>query len=493
MPAYAKFMKEILSRRRRLSEESDTIMLTEECSAILQRKQPPKLKDPGSFTVPVNIEGVAIEKALCDLGASINLMPLTMFERLEIREVTPTMITLQLADRSIKRPYGIIEDGLVRVDKFVFPVYFVVLDMEEDTALNSATRKDHFPLPFIDQMLDKLAGKQFYCFLDGYSGYNQIAVSPDDQEKTAFTCPYGVFAYKRMSFGLCNAPATFQRCMFAIFADLIEDGIEIFMDDFSVFGPTFDRCLNNLALVLQRCQANNLVFNWEKCHFMVRDGIVLGHRVSDQGLEVDKAKIEVIEKLPPPTSIKTVRSFLGHAGFYRRFIKDFSKIAKPMTNLLEKDAPFIFDESCLEAFKVIKDKFVTAPVIMAPDWTLPFEIMCDASDNALGAVLCQKKNKVLHTIYYASKVLNEAQMNYSTTEKEFLAVVFACEKFRSYIIGSMVIVHTDHGALKHLFAKQDSKPRLIRWVLLLQEFDLEIKDRRGKDNGVADHLSRLEE
>ena len=164
-----------------------------------------------------------------------------------------------------------------------------------------------------------------------------------------------------------------------------------------------------------------------------------------------------------------------------------------MTNLLEKDAPFIFYESCLEAFKKIKDKLVTAPVIIAPDWTLPFEIMCDASDNALGAVLCQKKDKVLHTIYYASKVLNEAQRNYSTTEKEFLAVVFACEKFRSYILGSKIIVHTDHGALKHLFAKQDSKPRLIRWVLLLQEFDLEIKDRRGKDNGVADHLSRLEE
>ncbi|XP_057418680.1 uncharacterized protein LOC130712881 [Lotus japonicus] len=341
-------------------------------------------------------------------------------------------------------------------------------------------------------MLEKLAGHKYYCFLDGYSGYNQIVVAPEDQEKTAFTCPYGVFAYRRMPFGLCNAPSTFQRCMFAIFSDLIEHCIEIFLDDFSVFGPTFDECLHNLTLVLKRCQETNLVLNWEKCHFMVRDGIVLGHRVSEKGLEVDREKIEVIDKLPPPSNIKGVRSFLGHAGFYRSFIKDFSKIAKPMTNLLEKDAPFIFDEHCVSGFNLIKHRLVTAPVIVAPDWSLPFEIMCDASDIDVGAMLCQKKEKVLHAIYYASKVLNEAQRNYTTTEKELLAIVFACEKFRSYVVGSKVIVHTDHSALKHLLSKQDSKPMLIRWILLLQEFDLEIKDKKGKDNGVADHLSRIE-
>src|ERR1044072_3328124 len=257
------------------------------------------------------------------------------------------------------------------------------------------------------------------------------------------------------------------------------------MDDFSVFGSNFDACLENLALLLDRCKENNLVLNWEKCHFMVRDGIVLGHRVSEEG-------IEVIEKLPPPLSVKGIRSFLGHAGFYRRFIKDFSKIAKPMTNLLEKDTPFIFDEKCVDAFEQIKLKLITAPIIVAPDWSLPFEIMCDASNLAVGAVLCQKDEKVLHTISYASKVLNEAQRNYTTTEKELLSVVYACEKFRQYILGFKVIVHTDHAAIKHLFSKQESKPRLNRWILLLQEFDLEIKDRRGKDNGVADHLSRIE-
>ncbi|KAL4281705.1 hypothetical protein GQ457_03G016670 [Hibiscus cannabinus] len=252
--------------------------------------------------------------------------------------------------------------------------------------LNKATRKDHFPLPFIDQMLDRLAGKQFYCFLDGYSGYNQIAIAPEDQSKTTFTCPYGTFAFRRMPFGLCNAPATFQRCMTAIFSDLNEDCLEIFMDDFSTFGEDFDSCLSNLEKVLKRCKETNLVLNWEKCHFMVDEGIVLGHKISSKGMEVDKAKIEVISKLPPPTTVKGIRSFLGHAGFYRRFIEDFSKITKPLCSLLEQGRPFEFNKDCTKAFNLLKQKLVTAPIVEPPDWKLPFELMCDASDYAVEAV-----------------------------------------------------------------------------------------------------------
>ncbi|KAL5555647.1 hypothetical protein UlMin_037883 [Ulmus minor] len=198
---------------------------------------------------------------------------------------------------------------------------------------------DHFPLPFIDQMLERLSGHDYYCFLDGYSGYNQIPLAPEDQEKTTFTCPY------------------------------------VFMDDFSVFGSSFDNCLANLALVLQRCVDTNLVLNWDKCHFMVREGIVLGHRISVKGIEVDQAKID------------GVRSFLGHAGFYRRFIKDFSKITKPLCELLVKDAVFDFSKDCLHAFETLKEKLISSPIIVAPDWELPFTLMCDASDYAIGAVL----------------------------------------------------------------------------------------------------------
>ncbi|CAL9025924.1 unnamed protein product [Prunus brigantina] len=357
--------------------------------------------------------------------------------------------------------------------------------------LNTATSKDHFPLPFIDQMLERLAGHSHYCFLDGYSGYNQIAIAPEDQEKTTFTCPFGTFAYRRMPFGLCNAPATFQRCMMSIFSDMVERFIEVFMDDFSVFGDSFDQCLHNLSKVLARCEQTNLVLNWEKCHFMVNQGIVLGHVISSKGIEVDKAKIDLIASMPSPTSVKEVRSFLGHAGFYRRFIKDFSKIARPLCNLLAKDMDFVFDQNCENAFNALKKMLTTAPIIIPPDWSLPLELMCDASDYAVGAVLGQRVAKKPHAIYYASRTLNDAQLNYSTTENELLAVIFALEKFRSYLITNKVIIYTDHAALKYLLAKKDAKPRLIRWILLLQEFDLEIKDKKGSENVVADHLSRL--
>ena len=194
----------------------------------------------------------------------------------------------------------------------------------------------------------------------------------------------------------------------SIFSDMIEEILEVFIDDFSVYGKTFDHCLENLDMVLQRCQEKDLVLNWEKCHFMVREGIVLGHLVSERGIEVDRAKIEVIEKLLPPVNVKGIRSFLGHAGFYRRFIKDFSQIARPLTNLLAKDVPFGFADECLRAFEILKKALVSAPIIQPPDWTLPFEIMCDADDYAVGAVLGQTKDKKHHAIAYASKTLSGA-------------------------------------------------------------------------------------
>ncbi|CAM8973094.1 unnamed protein product [Rhodiola kirilowii] len=249
------------------------------------------------------------------------------------------------------------------------------------------------------------------------------------KKRTTFTCPYGTFAYRRMPFGLCNAPGTFQRCMMAIFSEFIEEIMEVFMDDFSVYGSSFDDCLTNLAKVLK-----------------------------DRGIEVDKAKVEVIEKLPPPRDFKGIRSFLGHA-------------------------------ECSMAFEKLKKPLVTAPIIQPPNWDLPFELMCDASDYAIGAVLGQRVDKKLHAIHYTSKVLNGAQMQYSTTKKELLAIVYVFDKFRPYLMGSKT---PDHAAIKYLLSKKDSKPRLLIWILSLQEFDIEIKDKKGVENLVADHLSRLE-
>ncbi|GJY32314.1 reverse transcriptase domain-containing protein [Tanacetum coccineum] len=283
--------------------------------------------------------------------------------------------------------------------------------------LNAATQKDHFPLPFMDQMLERLAGNEFYFFLDGFSRYFQIPIDPQDMEKTTFTCPYGTLAYRRMPFGLCNALGTFQRCMMAIFHDMIEKTMEVFMDDFSVFGDSFDS-----------------------------EGIVLGHKISKSGIEVDRAKVDVIAKLPHPTTVKGT----------------------------------------------LKKKLTEALILVVPDWNLPFELMCDASDFTIGAVLGQRKMKHFQPIHYASKTMTEAQIHYTTTEKEMLAVVYAFEKFWPYVVLSKSIVYTDHLALKYLMNKQDAKLRLLRWVLLLQEFDITIRDKKGSENLAADHLSRLE-
>ena len=274
--------------------------------------------------------------------------------------------------------------------------------------LNSVTKKDHYPLPFPDQILVKLYGHNFYCFLGGYSRYNQIEIHEQDQEKSTFTCLVGTFAFKRIHFGLCNVPATFQGCMNAMFSDLVGDCLEIFMDDFSVFGSSFDLCLANLTKVLDICVKNKLVLSWEKSHFMVDEGIVLGHHISKNGLEVDKAKVEVIKKLNLPTTIKQLRGFLGHAGFYRRFIKDFAKISKPLTHFLYKNIDFILDEKAKNSFLQIKEALINAPIMQAPDWTLPFELMYDASIHVVGAVLGQRVDKKPVAIYYASKTLGGA-------------------------------------------------------------------------------------
>nr|GFB67694.1 reverse transcriptase domain-containing protein [Tanacetum cinerariifolium] len=194
---------------------------------------------------------------------------------------------------------------------------------------------------------------------------------------------------------------------------------------------------------------------------MCKERNVLGHKISKSEIEVDRAKVDVIANLPHSTTVKCVRSFLGHAGFYRRLMQDFSKIARPMTHLLEKETPFVFSKECVDAFDTLKKKLTEAPILVVPDWNLPFELMCDASDFAIGT-------------------------------KEMLAVVYAFEKFRPYLILSKSIMYTDHSALKHLLSKQDGKPRLLRWVLLLQEFDITIRDKKGYENLVADHLSRLE-
>ncbi|XP_049406179.1 uncharacterized protein LOC125869784 [Solanum stenotomum] len=384
MPGYAKFMKDLVTKNRFVS--IDFSMDIHHCSSIATRSLVQKKEDPVSA-----IEVVTDEE-----------MRVPIEERMAVETLAAVLMNFEADFRSD---------------------YVETAKPSSETIHRGDTGAGTEIVTQSPQMLDRLAGKGWYCFLDGYFGYNQISIAPEDQEKTTFTCPYGIFVFKRMPFVLCNAPTTFQRCMMSIFSDMVEDTLEVFMDDFSVVGDTFDDYLFNLCRALQRCEEANLVLNWEKCHFMGKKGMVLGNKVSQKGIEVDKVEIEVIEKLPPLICVKGIRTFLGHARFYRRFIKDFSKIAHPMCKILEKEVKFVFDEACLKTFECPKENLISVPVITGPDWADPFE--------------------------------------------ELLVVVYAFEKFRAYLLGTKVIIHRNHAALRYLMAKKDAKPRLIRWVLVL--------------------------
>ncbi|XP_050919228.1 uncharacterized protein LOC127136747 [Lathyrus oleraceus] len=429
VPKYAKFLKDLCTNKRRM-KGGERVNLGRNISAFIHLK-------PHS-------EKVTGEQNVSAISQHTGLI-------------------VQLENRSNARPAGIVEDVLVQGD--MFPTGEVVVnevvyaaDALDIPAAPKSPSIEQPPFLELKQLPDNLK----YAYLESdekfpviissnldsdqenkllqenklpviiYSNLPCIHIAPEDQEKTTFTCPFGKFSYRRMPFGLCNAPGTFQRCMISIFSEFIENCMEVFMDAFTVYGSSFDACLKSLNMVLERCIETDLVLNYEKCHFMVEQGIVLGHIISEKGIAVDPAKIDVISTLPYPSCVREIRSFLGHAGFYKRFIKEFSKIALPLSNLLKNDVTFNFDDKCKQAFDFLKKALTSAPIIQPPDWTLPFKIMC-----------------------------------------------------------SKVVVFTDHAALKYLLKKPEAKPRLIQWMLLLQEFNVEIKDKSGAKNLVADHLSRI--
>ncbi|GJY85999.1 reverse transcriptase domain-containing protein [Tanacetum coccineum] len=556
MPNYGKFLKDLVSNKNKL-EKISAAFLTKECSAILQNKIPPKLGDLRSFLIPCKLANSVEYLALADLDASIILMPFSLYAELSRTTLKPTRMSIRLANHTYQYPMGVAENMLVQVEKFVFPIDFIILQMEDDDRvplilgrpllhivdaiirvknkelnlgigedratfhIDKAMQHSHvnddtcFSMDVInditedefDALLDdskpflntsekiiKLLDAGIIYAIEDSPWISPVHCVPKKGGMTIVANEDNELVLTRTITGwrVCIDYPTLQRCMIAIFQDMLETSMEVFMEDFSVFGDSFDSCLNNLEQMLIRCKQAHLVLNWEKSYFMVTEGIVLGHKVSHKGLEVDKAKIDMIAKLPPPTNVKAVRSFLGHAGFYRRFMKDFSKISRPMTKLLEKDSVFNFNEECNKAFETLKENLTNAPIMVSPNWSLPFELMCDASDFFVGSVLGQREEKQFRPIHFASKTLNSAQQNYTVIEKELLVVVFAFDKFRSYLVLSKTVVFTDHAAIKYQFSKQDAKPRLIRWILLLQEFDIKIKNKKGVENVAADHLSRLE-
>jgi hypothetical protein len=333
--------------------------------------------------------------------------------------------------------------------------------------LNAATKKDYFPLPFTDIILDHVSGHECYSFLDGFSGYNQVFIRKGDQLKTTFTTEWGTFAFNQMPFGLCNAPGTFQRLMMDIFKDFLRHFLEVFIDDFAVFSLRMEHH-QFLRKTFQRCRETGLKLHPGKCFLGMESGVLLGHVVSKQGLEVDSDKVRAILALLAPTTVREVRGFLGCVGYYRRFIISYAKVATPLTELLKRETDFVWTDRRQQAFEELKKALTTAPILSPPDWEQEFHVILDASGWCLGAILWQcGEDRREKPIYYASRQMSPAERNYTTTEREALAVVYACKKFRHYLLGYRIVFHTDHNSLKHLVNKPDLSGRIARWILLL--------------------------
>ncbi|CAM6128366.1 unnamed protein product [Calypogeia fissa] len=337
-----------------------------------------------------------------------------------------------------------------------------------------------------------VAGHEVYSFLDGYSRYNQIWIKKEDQLKTAFTTEWGIFVFRRMPFGLCNAPRMFQRLMMNVFHDYLRKFLEIFVDDFAVFGSVEDH-VRYLQLTFQRCREVGLRLHPGKFFSGVNEGILLGHKISKQGIEVDQEKVAIWLAIGFPKSLKEVRAFLGCVGYYRRFIKDYAKIALPLTEMLKRGVEVESTPERIQAFETLKETLTQAPVLITPLWGKDFHVYADGSGFCIEVVLSQlDEDGRDHPIYFASRYMSALEKNYFGTDREALGVIYACKKFRHYLLGYKVIFHTDHNSLKYIVNKPDLTRRIARWMLLLQEFNYEVVVRPGKGHANVDFFSRID-
>ena len=356
--------------------------------------------------------------------------------------------------------------------------------------LNDITVGDSYPLPNIQEILDKLGRSRYFSALDCASGYWQIPISKEDQAKTAFSTTIGHFEFTRMPFGLKSAPATFQRLMNNILMGLIGFRCLVYLDDIIIFGETLEEHNERLKEIFQKLREHNMQLEPDKCEFLKTELQYLGHVVTAEGVAPDPKKVESIVRFPTPKTQKDVKSFLGLAGYYRRFISDFSKIAKPLNDLLKKNIEWSWTEKQENSFQELKSKLVKPPVLQFPDFTQPFILTTDASAYAVGGILSQGEIGKDRPIAFASRTLNNAEINYSTVEKELLAIVWSCKHYRPYLLGRKFTVVTDHKPLLWIFNVTDPSSRLLRWRLLLEEYQFNIVHKAGVKNVNADALSR---
>lgn len=364
----------------------------------------------------------------------------------------------------------------------------VVVDFRK---LNQITIKDAFPLPRIEEILDQLGHSRYFSTLDLASGYHQVLVNKNDREKTAFSTGLGHFEFKRMPFGLTGAPATFQRIMNFILTGLQGIDCFVYIDDIVIYGKSLEQHNDRLSRVLSQIRKHNLKLQTEKCNFLCREVVYLGHKCSNEGALPDPRKIECVKNFPVPKTIRQVQSFLGLANYYRKFIPDFSSIAMPINKLMRKDVKFVWTEKCQKAFEKLREILVSPEILIYPDFNQPFILTTDASNEALGAVLSQGKIGSDRPISYASRILKCSEKNYSTTEKELLAIVWAVKNFRPYLLSRKFTIYTDHKPLKGIFNVKDPSSRLLRFHHKLSEYSYDIEYKPGKYNINADVLSRI--
>ncbi|CAF4830994.1 unnamed protein product [Pieris macdunnoughi] len=364
----------------------------------------------------------------------------------------------------------------------------IVIDYRK---LNDITVGESYPIPQINEILDQLGQSKYFTTLDLCSGFHQISISEKDTPKTAFTVPQGHFEFKRMPFGLKNAPATFQRLMNTALAGLQGIHCYVYLDDIVIYSHDLNSHCDKLCKIFSKLRQHNLKLQPDKCEFLRREVGYLGHVISENGVSPNPEKVKAVSKFPVPKCPKDVKSFLGLVSYYRRFIPDFSKTAKPLTTLLKKDVLFNWSIEQQAAFDDLKNKLISAPILIYPDFTNPFVLTCDASNYAISAILSQGEIGKDQPIAFSSRTLNKAEVNYSTTEKECLAIVFGTKTFRPYLYGHKFTIVTDHRPLKWLFNCKDPGSRLVRWRLRLEEFDYKIEYKKGKINSNADALSRF--
>jgi hypothetical protein len=388
--------------------------------------------------------------------------------------------------------------GFIRpsVSPFGAPVLFV--HKKEGTlrlcvdyrALNKITIKNRYPLPRIDELMDRLAGTKFFTKIDLYSGYHQIRIKEEDIPKTAFRTRYGHFEFLVLPFGLTNAPATFMTLMNNIFREYLDKFVIIYLDDILIYSKTKEEHLQHVRIILETLRKHKLYAKINKCELVRTSVEYTGHFISAQGISVDPRKITTIQQWPAPTNVSELRSFLGLASYYRKFVQGFSAIASPLTALLHKDKEYIWNDNEQEAFDTLKQHLTTAPVLLLPDPTKLFTVTTDASDFAIGAVLSQNIGKGDQPVAFESRKLSPAEQNYAVHEKELLAIVHAIKLWRPYLEGQRFTVITDHASLEYIKTQHNLSRRQARWLETLQANDFEVKYRPGKTNVVADALSR---